>query len=139
MTKPKHINNGNCPKCDEIFDRYAGFDAGLRSWFKALQACVKDAHVACAGRGAEEQETAFKKGTSRAHFGESAHSYNLAIDIFKLHATGAEWPRSWFDAHIAPALTADLEWYGAKGAAFFELPHIQIKNWKAKTDKKLVE
>jgi hypothetical protein len=137
----RHTNNGDCKKCDEIFDRYPGFDTSLRSWFKSLQRDVPDAHISCAGRGRVDQEDAKKRGASNAHYGESAHNYNLAIDIFRLHQLGAEWPQSWFTEHIAPRLTKELlfDWYGAPGSEFFELPHVQVRSWKKLAQLKLVE
>jgi hypothetical protein len=148
MTKSRHINTGTCPKCVEIFSRYAGAHAGLRSWFITLQAELPEVHISCAGRGKVEQEDAFKKGTSRAHYGQSAHNFNMAIDIFKLHLLGAEWPRAWFEFYIKPAVVAhnvdltrtfDLEWYGAEGTKFFELPHIEVRGWRFQPNKAPVE
>lgn len=136
----RHINDGNCAKCDEILDRYPGFHPGLRTWFKALQKVSKDAHVACGGRGKADQEDAFLKGTSKAHYGKSAHNHNAALDIFRLTLTGAEWPKLWFrdvvgtavyKHNAAPEKTFDLKWYGMPGSKYFELPHCEVDNWQA--------
>jgi hypothetical protein len=138
----KHINNGNCPKCDQIFDRYAGFDGPLRQWFKRLQKTAPEAHISCAGRGKVDQDAAFHRGQSKAQYGQSSHNYNMALDIFKLHALGAEWPREWFIHKIQPAIEAEkgaLVWYGMPGSAFFELPHVEVAGWRKRADRKLVE
>ncbi len=146
MTKINHINTGACPKCDEIFSRFPNFHSGLKTWFQELQKLRPEAHISCAGRGRVDQEDAFRRGASKAHFGESAHSFNLALDIFKLHALGAEWPRGWFESWVEPAVAAQnsagdfqLEWYGSPGRRFYELPHVEIKNWKVIVGKKPVE
>lgn len=133
--KVKHLNlKSGCLKCKEIFDRYPGFDAYLRSWFNDLQKAYPEAHISCAGRGKKEQEECFLKGTSNARWGQSAHNYNLAIDIFRLEVTGASWSRTWFENVVYPALKDKLDkldWFGLPGSVYFELPHVQVKNWKA--------
>ena len=136
----KHVNNGDCEKCDEIFDRYPGFHAALRSWFKTLQKKVTDAHISCAGRGYEEQEEAFQKGLSRAHYGQSAHNYNGAIDLFRLTLPGgASYDKPWFRDKVGsavfrnnadPEAKVELNWYGKPGASFYELPHVEVQTWK---------
>ncbi|HKY99800.1 MAG TPA: hypothetical protein VJ112_01400 [Rhabdochlamydiaceae bacterium] len=135
---PKHINNGDCLKCDEIFARYPGFHFGLRSWFEEIQTKDPSAHVSCAGRGRIEQEEYFKKKTSRAHWKESAHNYNAALDVFRLTQQGASYDRSWFKDTVGIAVEIHnsfvpdfhLEWYGAPEAKFKELPHVQIYQWR---------
>jgi hypothetical protein len=143
----RHVNTGRCPKCAEIFDRFV-HHAGLRAWFEGLQVGTPEAHISCAGRGKADQDAAKKAGTSKAGWGQSAHNYGLAIDIFKLHLSmGAEWPKDWFAAHVAPAIKAQneagsqfqLTWYGSPGSSFYELPHVEIKDWKKRKDNKLVE
>jgi hypothetical protein len=129
----KHLNNGNCQKCEEIFNRYPGFNIELKEWFKAIQAVNKDAHISQAGRGKEEQELYFKKGSSKAKYGQSSHNYNAAIDLFQLTITGAEWKKPWFEKVVEPAIVASngkFKWYGLKGSPFFELPHVEVSNWK---------
>lgn len=134
-----HVNNGNCPRCHAIFDCYPGFHLGLRTWFFLLQADNRDAHISWAGRGREDQERYFKSGASRAHYGESAHNYNLALDIFRVTHNGAEWPQRWFETVVGPAVDRwnatmvkafEIEWYGAPGAEFFEFPHCQVRDWR---------
>lgn len=136
---PKHLNDGACFKCQLIFNRYPNFHPTLRTWFETLQSKVKDAHISCAGRGRAEQELYLSKGTSKASYGNSAHNYNCAIDIFRItQAGGAEWGVPWFRDNIGPAVDAfnssrlspQLLWYGRPMAPYFELPHIEIKDWR---------
>lgn len=146
--KVKHVNNGSCPKCEEIFNKYPGFHSGLKQWFKEIQTKNPEAHISAAGRGKAEQEEYFQKGTSKAHYGQSSHNFNAAIDIFKLHLTGIEWPKDWFTSVVEKALDTHnnnpesqfkIKWYGKKGSPFFELPHCEIDGWKNITELKLVE
>lgn len=135
-----HVNNGNCLKCLEILNRYPGFHEGLKQWFIELQKKNSECHCSAGGRGKKDQELYFKQGSSKAHYGQSAHNANLAIDIFKLSLTNqAEWPKDWFGTVILSAVdshnhatnkTFEINWYGKKGSAFFELPHCEVKSWK---------
>lgn len=136
----RHVNNGNCEKCDELFDLYPGFHEGLRNWFKALQKKNPDAHISCAGRGQKEQEECFKKKTSRALYGQSAHNYNVALDLFRLTHLGASWDAVWFrnvvgtavyNANREPDRRFEIEWYGQPGSKFFELPHCEVEGWRS--------
>lgn len=133
----KHVNNGDCSKCDSLFDKFPNFHHGLRQWFKSVQLTHKDAHISEAGRGKRDQESYKKTGRSLAAWGQSAHNYNAAIDIFRQTQQGTEYDRTWFRDVIASAVgwhnaTSDfkLNWYGAKGSSFYELPHVEIANWK---------
>lgn len=136
----KHTNNSNCDKCDEIFDTYPGFHQGLRDWFKAFQKKTPDAHISCAGRGKDAQEAAFVAKTSKAHWTQSSHNYNCALDIFRLtQAGGASWDAVWFrdkvgsavfNQNCAPNKTFSVNWYGAPHAPFRELPHCEVDSWK---------
>lgn len=148
QSKKKHLNNGDCGKCDDIFNRYPGFHPGLRAWFKQVQKEDPTAHISAAGRGKVEQEAFFEKGASRAHYGQSAHNYNAAIDIFRLIHTGADWSPPWFRSSIQPrvekhnaqidTLVFKITWYGMPGSKFFELPHVEVSGWK-NLNLKLVE
>ncbi len=145
--KIKHVNDGNCGKCDDIFNKYPEFHEGLRTWFKEIQKNNPDAHISAAGRGKEEQELYFKQKTSNARYGQSAHNYGLAIDVFRLHMNGAEWPKQWFisviepilDTHNNSASSFKIKWYGKPGSPFYELPHFEIDGWRSMSQKKLVE
>lgn len=127
----KHQNNGGCEKCLAFIKRFPGFHKQLLSWFIMLQAKHVEFHISCAGRGEEEQEKLFKKGASRAKFGESAHNYNAALDLF-IFKTGTDlYDKNLFDSVIGEELPDYLEWYGKPKSKFFELPHIEVKDWKS--------
>lgn len=141
-----HKNTGACPRCAELFDRFPGTtDTKLRAWFEALQKEVPSAHISEAGRGKAAQEKAKSGGFSRAGWGQSAHNYGQAIDIFRMVITpgvgGAkasirtEYAKPWYEANIAPRLEAWLKWYGAPGSTFYELPHIEVADWRQRKER----
>lgn len=146
--KVRHTNNGNCLKCDLLFEAYAGFHTGLQAWFKNIQASVPDAHISEAGRGRLKQESYFEQGATRAHYGYSAHNYNCALDIFCMEeAWMTSYNKNWFDSVVGAAVENHnntpkseflINWYGRKGATFYELPHCEVKGWK-RHNFKLVE
>lgn len=125
-----HLNNGNCGKCDEIFDKYPDFHEGLRSWFKRFQAAHPEAHISCAGRGKADQEAEFLAKRSRARFGQSSHNCNCAIDIFCIIACLSIYDRGWFNTVLEPEIPEFIEWYGRPNSVFPELPHCEVKEWK---------
>lgn len=147
----KHENNGACQRCDEIFRRYPGFNTFLLEWFRAFQRIHPEAHISCAGRGRDDQEAAFIRGSSRAKYGQSAHNYGCAIDIFEQQGEKANiYESDWFRTCLEPAIKKApwLRWYGEKPKdknampEFYELPHIELADWRelAKAAKvKLVE
>lgn len=127
----KHENTGHCTKCSELFESFPGFHTGLYYWFIDLQSRYPDAHISCAGRGRAAQEECFIHGLSKAHFGESAHNYNAAIDLFQLGEDKAViYNKNWFQKVVGNNLNGMWEWYGAPGAKFREMPHVEVKNWK---------
>lgn len=128
----KHENNGNCFKCKEIFDKYPGTTKSdeLERWFFCLQFEVPDAHISEAGRNKADQLKAFNKKASRALWKQSAHNFKGAVDIFRLEKGRATWPEKWFNDNIKPKLTPELKWYGMPGSSFYELPHIELTDWK---------
>ena len=140
----KHTNDGRCKKCQEIMDTFPGFYQPLREWFTETQLLyLPEVHVSEAGRGEEKQEADFKAKTSKAHYGQSAHNYNCALDLFEL-ATGPTdiYNEKWFKEKLAPVLSIEIDWYGRPGSVFRELPHIEHKGWKdlvASGELKLVE
>jgi hypothetical protein len=135
---PHHLNTGKCERCALIFSRYPGFNRDLQVWFETFQVANPTAHISCAGRGKADQEACFLAHTSNAHYGQSAHNYNLAIDIFRLTNSvdgtpKADYDRRWFSEFVGPAVasaTIGLDWFGAAGSPYYELPHVQISNWK---------
>lgn len=126
----KHLNNGNCPHCAEIFNKYPNFNLKVKSWFTLFQAAHPEAHISCAGRGFVDQEAAKAAKTSRADFGHSAHNYNCAIDIFVQLPHRDLYDHVWFSTVLAPEIPYFLNWYGAPDAQFHELPHIELREWR---------
>lgn len=129
--KVTHANNGNCLKCEWVFSRYPGFYQPLKDWFKSFQSRHQEAHISCAGRGELDQEAAVINKVSRAHWGESAHNYNAAIDLFELRDGSTNiYERDWFENILKPELQPFLNWYGAPGSPYNELPHVELKDWR---------
>lgn len=126
----KHQNNGKCEKCKEIIERYPNFNPTLKSWFFLFQAKHPEAHVSCAGRGVADQMAALAAKASKASFGDSAHNWNCAIDVFVILPGKDIYDREWFKTVLAPAIPYFLNWYGAPGSPFPELPHIELREWR---------
>ena len=135
MPTLRHVNNGNCPKCEELFNKYEGFNRDLKNWFQEFQSRQPSAHISCAGRGKDEQELDFINKKSRAHFGQSAHNYNCAVDIFVMQQGLNLYDKNWFETILKPNLEPFLKWYGEKDAVFYELPHVELLDWKDLKDR----
>lgn len=125
-----HQNNGECPKCAEIFNKYPKFEPKLRGWFIFFQSKYPEAHISCAGRGHAEQETKKLEGRSNASYGKSAHNYNCAIDIFVQLPKTDIYDKKWFANKVAPEVPFFLNWYGSPESDFYELPHIELREWR---------
>jgi hypothetical protein len=128
----KHENNGACERCQQIINRYANFHPQLRAWFEAFQKKVPTAHASCAGRGELDQEECLRRGASKAHWTKSAHNWNCALDIFELggKSTTDLYEYDWYKLNLAPNLIPEIDWYGAPGAKFPELPHVEWRGWR---------
>ncbi len=124
----KHENNGACGHCREIFYRYPGFNAELFAWVGDMQKRYPEFHISCAGRGQVDQEAYFQRGATRAHWKHSAHNWNAAVDIF-CNAGGDLYDREWFHRVVGNNVPPWASWYGAPGAPFPELPHVEVRNW----------
>lgn len=135
--KVKHGNSGECAKCLELLQRYGGVNSRLQSWFFEKQRGQPNAHVSEGVRGKSAQEAAKRAGNSRASFGESAHNYGLAIDVFFLDSKGVlDYSKSNYLV-FAENLPEDIEWLGTS-KKFPELPHFELKGWR-NMEKKLTE
>ncbi len=137
-----HDNSGKCPRCKEIIDLYPNFYPLLRLWFEELQAKHPEAHVSCAGRGKQAQEDARNHKLSRAHWGESAHNWNIALDLFVIQPGVYIYDKTWFNTVLEPNLIPAIDWYGRPGSRFEELPHVEWRSWrdlKANKEIELVE
>ena len=135
MTKISHTNNGKCPKCSEILNRYKGFHVDLGLWFIELQSRLPEAHISWAGRGKADQELLYKQGLTRAKYTQSSHNYNAALDLFRLtHAGGAAFDSKWYKEQIGPEALKHpwIRWYGILEGKndFYELPHIEVRGWR---------
>lgn len=125
-----HDFSGSCMACETIFNRYSGFANTLKIWFKALQIEHPDLHISCAGRGRDDQEALFHRGASRAHYAQSSHNWNAAIDVFQQKEGVYTLDAEWFHLIFASKLGSEFVWYGSEGARFYELPHIELADWK---------
>lgn len=152
-----HSNNGKCDGCQTIFNKYPRFISDLESWFKYIQASNPDAHISDAGRGRVMQEEYFSMvpQRSKAHYGQSPHNYNAAIDIFQNKSDqvipnhfNTYYDRNWFLQVVNKNLTPELRWLGDedewqkhlnKESNFFELPHVEIKSWRLLRDQKIIK
>lgn len=126
-----HTNDGACAKCNQVINTYPDFNQDLHEWFEAFQKLHPEMHVSCAGRGRVDQEACFQRGASKAHWAQSAHNYNCAMDLFvELPGEASIYPVAWFHNILAPALPDFIEWYGAPHAVFQEMPHIEVLGWR---------
>jgi hypothetical protein len=124
-----HINSGNCPACLSIFEKFPGFYEPLKNWFFDIQSKNPTFHISCAGRGQVDQEAAFARGASKAHWLQSSHNFNAAIDTFFLINGQYRLDHNFYD-QIAPQIDGSIDWYGKPGSPFPERPHFEIANWR---------
>jgi hypothetical protein len=125
-----HSNSGACLKCEEIMNTYPGMNRFLKEWFQSFQRANPIFHISCAGRGFEAQEAAKKEGTSRAHYGQSAHNYNCAVDLF-IQSPGVNlYDKKLFSEALKGKIPYVLNWYGTPGSLFYELPHVELRAWQ---------
>lgn len=104
----------------------------------ALHAGI-DMLVTCTLRSNEEQARLYAQGRTApgpivtdAPAGESAHNYGLALDIVPIIDGKPDWQGSdpvWQQIG-ALGEAAGLEWAGAPGFPFHELPHFQYPSWR---------
>jgi hypothetical protein len=85
----KHTDDKVCPLCLEKLKSAHGT---LADWFRLIKAEYPTAHVACAYRGKEDQDKAYKDGASMVKWPNSKHNKTLpngaacseALDLFEL-------------------------------------------------------
>lgn len=118
-----------CPGCLARFSKYPGFYKPLQDWFFSMR--VKDSrfHCADAGRGKIDQEAYFARGASNAHFGESAHNFNVAVDTF-FQVDGNYCLDSALYLSLVAGLAPEINWYGIPGSPFKEIPHFEWGSWR---------
>lgn len=131
--KHKHFNDGNCKKCRDIVYRYPGFHLELANWFFSVQSQVPSIHCSCAGRDEQDQEMVFLRGASKARWGQSAHNYNAALDLFFIVDNEPVWDpekSEWlFKRLIGPKIPNWVQW-GYNFRTFRELAHFEVLQWK---------
>jgi peptidoglycan L-alanyl-D-glutamate endopeptidase CwlK len=105
----------------------------------AVQAAGIDLLVTCTLRSFAEQTALYAQGrtapgyiVTKAKAGESAHNFGLAVDVVPIVNGKPEWVGSdpiWEQVGEMGE-QAGLEWYGAVGQPFPELPHFQHREWR---------
>ena len=125
-----HTNDGiTCEKCELIFNAFPDFDFDIKTWFLRFRIDHPEFHISCAGRGRAEQENLFARKASLAHYGQSAHNWNCAIDTF-IDLPGLDlYDVNHYATVLAPAVPDWLNWYGTPKHPFHELPHLEKLNW----------
>lgn len=124
----RHENNGACAKCMEIIFTFPDPFEPLVDWFVETQRQLPDLHCSEAGRGKARQERMYETHRSEAHWTESAHNWNCALDLFR--NAKVIYDEDWFRGKLAKFIPLWLNWYGAPGSKFYELPHVEIRAWK---------
>jgi hypothetical protein len=138
----KHTNNGKCAKCNEILNTYPNMHPSLQMWFKLAQNLYNKAHISEAGRGKKRQEEFLAKKATKAKYGESAHNYNMAIDIFFVLENGkASWDKALYEEFnkINKPEKYNIKAYSQDPKLSWDLPHYEVEYWKKDPNKKLVE
>ena len=91
----------------------------------------RDCSVICGHRGQEDQETAFREGKSKAHWGQSKHNYvpSLAVDVMPYPLDWGDIQRikdfSHFVKGVAAAMDIKVQW-GGEFKNFFDGPHWEL-------------
>jgi len=124
-----HTNDGNCAGCLSKINKYPYFYQPLKDWFFSVQKDTPTFHISDAGRGKIDQEMYFARGASDAHYGQSAHNYNCAIDTFFQIDGNYNLDASLY-GNIATILPDTIKWYGSAYAKFKERPHFEWATWR---------
>lgn len=122
----RHVNNGACPSCAE---KIKTAHPTLAAFWETFQQAHKDAHISWAHRGEEDQNHAYKVGTSPLKWPESKHNKMPAeaIDAFRLtQSGGATWDRRWFAEVFGPAVRAAGLVWGGDFKRFKDMPHAEL-------------
>ena len=106
---------------------------------------VYDFSIICSHRGQEEQERAFNNGTSKAHFGQSAHNYfpSFATDVWpypvpykqvkgvkQIDDNSPEWEKMICTFKNAAKRLGIKITCGIDFKNFRDCPHIEISDYK---------
>ena len=123
-----HITGPECPGCNSLLEKG---DDKLKAIFKALKAEFQDLHTCCVYRGEEEQNAAFRRGSSRKRFGESAHNSipSKAMDLFQIDAKGeAVFDRKYYEKLYSRAKALGFKFvWGGNYITLRDSPHFQVK------------
>ena len=101
----------------------------------------RDISVTCSYRSKIDQEVAYQKGTSKAHFGQSAHNFlpARAVDIvpYPIPMKNGGWDnnsKEWDELaqlflEIAKRKNIEITW-GGTFTKLVDKPHFELKNWR---------
>lgn len=122
-----HADEADCQLCDEIVSRCS---ESIRKWFAHERTQDPALHASAGYRGKEEQEEAFRRGASKAQFGQSPHNYfpSRAVDVWFNERGRAVWDSLKLQ-EMAERLPAELEW-GGYWKELVDAPHFQEREWK---------
>ena len=94
-----------------------------------------DFSLICGTRNKEEQEEAWLKGNSKAHYGQSPHNFEPAL-AFDLTPYPCDWNNIESFKRVAEIiiecaieLDIDITW-GGNFTNLKDYPHIELTNWK---------
>ena len=84
---PHHTSDPECSLCEQ---KLSLAHPELVKWFHDLKGRHPDVHVSWSFRDAASQTQAFKDGTTKLQFPQSAHNKQpaMALDIFQIDDTG---------------------------------------------------
>lgn len=114
-------------------NEFPGFSVLLRDWFQRMQEFNHSFHCSDAGRGYLDQELYFQRKSSLAHYGESAHNFNCALDTFFVIDGKYSVDLDLYAKNIEPHIPEWLQW-GHNWSRFKETPHFEIKAWRMLRD-----
>lgn len=126
----KHQNKNDCDRCLDILNKYPGFYTELRSWFIVMRAKFPVLHCSEAGRGMKRQTLLFQEKKSRATYGSSSHNWNAGLDLFIMEPGLDLYDKTWFMNNLYPEIPEKLNWYGTPGSKFWEIAHVELREWK---------
>jgi len=110
------------------------------AFLAACTAAGLDLIVTATSRTLAEQAALYAQGrtapgprVTNAPPGTSAHNYGLAIDIVPMVNGKPDWNGhdSIWQQIGSLGQAAGLEWFGAPGSPYVEMPHFQLPNWRS--------
>ena len=122
-------------------DRSLRFLSGVHPDLRKVAAeAIKhiDFTITCGQRGKAAQDDAFRRGHSKAKFGQSPHNFApaLAFDFIPYPFEDADWKRPEKFAAIAAVIKqaaktvgVDVTW-GGDFRSFKDSPHIELTAWR---------